>query len=194
MAYGLISTRSLLVNFFEKKKDRPVIPYEKARALARAKPDLLKARQDRRDRDVADLAAKKYPSDDPPESMQLRIRLKKHSGIIHGKMPSQVMTTPKARAKEREFYQKGVRHKLKEGTTSPLEKRCVSDVTKKGKTVSQAYAICRASLQKSGRIEKGGMDLTKLGKTISNMKARKSDHAAKMSSWKKAIVKARTSK
>ena len=182
MAYGLISTRSLLVNFFEKKKDRPVIPYEKARALVHAKPDLLKVRQDRRDKDVARLAAKKYPSGDPPESMQLRIRLKKHSGIIHGIMPSQVMTTPKARAKEREFYQKNVRHKLKEGTTSPLEKRCVSDVTKKGKTVSQAYAICRASLQKSGRIEKGGMDLTKLGKTISNMKAKKSDHAAKMSS------------
>jgi hypothetical protein len=78
--------------------------------------------------------------------------------------------------------------------TSSLEKRCVSDVVKKGKTVSQAYAICRSSLQKSGRIEKGGMELTKLGKTISKVKSRKSDHAAKLKSWKKAIVKARKSR
>ena len=81
----------------------------------------------------------------------------------------------------------------KDGQTSDLEKRCVSDVVKKGKTVSQAYAICRASLQKSGRIEKGGMELTKLGKTISNVKSRKSDHKAKIKAWKKAIVKARKS-
>jgi hypothetical protein len=82
----------------------------------------------------------------------------------------------------------------KDGQTSPLEKRCVSGVVKDGKTVSQAYAICRASLQKSGRIKKGGMELTKLGRTISSMKARKSDHAAKLKSWKKAIVKARKSR
>ena len=82
----------------------------------------------------------------------------------------------------------------KSGQTSPLEKRCVSDVVKKGKTVSQAYAICRSSLQKSGRIEKGGMELTKLGKTISGMKSRKKDHATKMKAWKKAIVKARRSR
>ena len=79
----------------------------------------------------------------------------------------------------------------KEKETSPLEKRCVSDVVKKGKTLSQAYAICRSSLQKSGRIEKGGMELTKLGKTISRIKSRKKDHAVKMKAWKKAIVKAR---
>jgi hypothetical protein len=81
----------------------------------------------------------------------------------------------------------------KAGQTSPLEKRCVSDVVKKGKTVSQAYAICRSSLQKSGRIEKGGMELTKLGKTVSGMKSRKKDHVAKVKAWKKAIVKARKS-
>lgn len=80
------------------------------------------------------------------------------------------------------------------GGTSELEKRCVSDVVKGGKTVSQAYAICRSSLQKSGRIKKGGMELTKLGQTISSLKAKKTDHATKRAGWKRAIVKARKAK
>jgi len=92
----------------------------------------------------------------------------------------------------------------KDGATSELEKRCVYDVVNKpGKTrlgnpvrgdrnrVSRAYAICRSSLQKSGRIKKGTADLTKLGKVIAKTKARKSDHAAKREGWKRAIVKAR---
>ena len=93
------------------------------------------------------------------------------------------------------------------GDTSDLEKRCVHDVySKAGRTrsgepvrgdggrVSRAYANCRASLQKSGRIKKGGMDLTKLGKAISGAKARKTDHTAKIAGWKRAIVKARKGK
>lgn len=192
MAYGLITTGSLLKGFFEKKKDRPHIPYEKAREIIHAKPDLLQIRKDRRDANIAREAEKKYPSSrKPPISLQQRIRAKKGMGATLGRMPSQVMTTPKARAKEREFYQRNVKRKMDEGATSALEKRCVSDVVKKGKTVSQAYAICRSSLQKSGRIEKGGMELTKLGKTISDVKTRKSDHVEKIKAWKKAIVKAR---
>ena len=195
MAYGLITTGSLLKGFFEKKKDRPNIPYGKALALARQKDDPLKAREDLRSANIARGAR---------ASLQKKIRGKKAMVARAGQMPKTVMTTPKAQAKEREFYQRNIKDKLKshpwdsglphvEAKTSPLEKRCVSDVVKKGKTVSQAYAICRASLQKSGRIEKGGMELTKLGKAISNMKSRKSDHATKLKSWKKAIVKARKS-
>jgi hypothetical protein len=95
----------------------------------------------------------------------------------------------------------------KAGSTSELEKRCVYDVVNKpGKTqsgdavrgskakVSRAYAICRASLQKSGRMKKGTADLTKLGKTIASVKTRNSDHAAKRAGWKRAIAKARKSR
>ena len=88
----------------------------------------------------------------------------------------------------RNFFEK------KDGATSELEKRGVSDVVKSGKTVSQAYAICRSSLQKSGRIKKGGMELTKLGQAISGAKSRKADHAAKVAGWKRAIVRARKGK
>jgi len=88
--------------------------------------------------------------------------------------------------------------------TSPLEKRCIADVLSKsakgpdGKPVkgnrarlSRAYAICRASLQKSGRIKKGGMDLTKLGKKRSAARAKAGQHKMKLSKWKKAVVGAR---
>jgi len=76
--------------------------------------------------------------------------------------------------------------------TSPLEKRCIAGVMKDGsKTLSQAYAICRSSLQKSGRIEKGGMTLTKLGKKVSASHSRRKDQSAKMKTWKSAVKAAR---
>jgi hypothetical protein len=94
-------------------------------------------------------------------------------------------------------------HRLDEGT-SELEKRCVYDVMRKaakgpdGKSVkgdrarlSRAFAICRASLQKSGRIEKGGMELTKLGGKISGPKARKKDHKTKVAGYEKDLKAAR---
>lgn len=90
------------------------------------------------------------------------------------------------------------------GQTSSLEKRCIADVlakSAKGKDgkpvkgsrekVSRAYAICRASLQKSGRYKKGTADLTKLGAKRSAARSKVGDHKAKLSKWKKAIVAAR---
>lgn len=86
----------------------------------------------------------------------------------------------------------------KDGQTSELEKRCVADVIKKDDSgasqrdrVSRAYAICRSSLQKSGRIKKGKAELTKKGKGISGAKAKAQDHSTKMAFWKKSIVAAR---
>lgn len=92
----------------------------------------------------------------------------------------------------------------KEGTTSDLEKRCIADVLAKaakgpdGKPVkgqrdrvSRAYAICRSSLQKSGRIKDGTAELTKKGEKISGAKSKKKDNKSKVSAWKSAIVAAR---
>jgi hypothetical protein len=88
--------------------------------------------------------------------------------------------------------------------TAPLEKRCIADVLgksakdKDGKPVkgnrarlARAYAICRASLQKSGRIKKGGMELTKLGKKRNAAQAKAGQHKEKLSTWKKSVVAAR---
>jgi len=124
------------------------------------------------------------------------------------------MTTPKAREKERQYVLDRnedfvtVRslmrlHALDEGT-SELEKRCVYDVMRKsakgpdGKPVkgarnqlSRAFAICRASLQKSGRIEKGGMNLTKIGGKVSGPKARKKDHDTKVAGYERDLKAAR---
>lgn len=88
--------------------------------------------------------------------------------------------------------------------TSELEKRCVADVMGKsakgpdGKPVkgarnqlSRAYAICRASLQKSGRIKKGTAELTKKGGKISGTKSKKDDHESKVSRFEKHVVAAR---
>lgn len=93
---------------------------------------------------------------------------------------------------------------LNEDTTSELEKRCIANVMGKpakgpdGKPVkgasnrlSRAYAICRSSLQKSGRYKKGTADLTKLGGKISGSKARKKDHSGKVSKFEKHVVAAR---
>lgn len=91
-----------------------------------------------------------------------------------------------------------------DGQTSNLEKRCVADVlakpakSKDGKTVrgarnrvSRAYAICRASLQKSGRYKEGTAELTKKGKGISAAKAKAKDNKSKVAAWKSAIKAAR---
>ena len=90
------------------------------------------------------------------------------------------------------------------GTTSELEKRCIADVLGKpakgpdGKPVkgtrnrlSRAYAICRSSLQKSGRYKKGTADLTKKGSAISGAKAKKKDHESKVSRFETAVKAAR---
>ena len=84
------------------------------------------------------------------------------------------------------------------GQTSALEKRCIASVLKqKGSEgsardkLSRAYAICRASLQKSGRISRGGMDLTKLGRAISKVRSRRKDHGVKVRTFEKAVRSAR---
>ena len=94
-------------------------------------------------------------------------------------------------------------HRLDE-ETSELEKRCVADIMAKpakgpdGKPVrgardrlSRAFAICRASLQKSGRIKKGKAELTKKGKGVSGAKAKKKDHESKVSRFERHVVAAR---
>ena len=122
---------------------------------------------------------------------------------------------PKAKPKSKDIQLAAARYPLvpvtalmeATGSTSELEKRCVYDIMNKpakgpdGKPVkgskerlSRAYAICRASLQKSGRIKKGGMTLTKKGGKVSGPKARQKDHATKITGFEKAVVAARKSK
>ena len=84
------------------------------------------------------------------------------------------------------------------GLTSPLEKRCIADVIAKSpkgldgrEKLSRAYAICRSSLQKSGRIKKGGTELTKVGKKRQSQRVQAGQHKQKLSKWKAAVVAAR---
>lgn len=84
------------------------------------------------------------------------------------------------------------------GQTSALEKRCIASVLKqKGseggarEKLSRAYAICRASLQRSGRYKAGTADLTKMGAKRSAARSKKSDHKAKLKTWKTAVNAAR---
>ena len=76
--------------------------------------------------------------------------------------------------------------------TSNLERRCVADVMKKGdKDLSRAFAICRSSLQKSGRMKAGTAQLTKLGASRSSASGRKKDNKSKISYFEKKVKAAR---
>lgn len=82
------------------------------------------------------------------------------------------------------------------GSTSDLEKRCVSSVADKlsgshRDRVSRAYAICRSSLQGSGRMKKGKAELTKKGRSAAGGKAKDDDHSDKVDRFEKLIKKAR---
>jgi hypothetical protein len=138
-----------------------------------------------------------------------------HVGRGPGRSARLQLATPKAREAEAEMQKKAgaVRAEgfvfssdllsLNE-ETSELEKRCVADIMAKpakgpdGKPVkgarnrlSRAYAICRASLQKSGRIKKGTAELTKKGKGVSGAKSKSDDHESKISRFEKHVVAAR---
>jgi len=86
--------------------------------------------------------------------------------------------------------------------SSALEKRCVYDVVKKDgdgdasyrDKVSRAYAICRSSLQRSGRMKKGTAQLTKMGAKRSSGKGHAKDHASKTAGFEVMLKKARESK
>jgi len=81
--------------------------------------------------------------------------------------------------------------------TSELEKRCIYDVMQKNKDgsakerLSRAYAICRATLQKSGRMKKGTEQMTRKGAGISGGKSKKKDHGEKVAGFEKAVKAAR---
>lgn len=83
--------------------------------------------------------------------------------------------------------------------TSNIERRCVYDVAGKNEygdssakeRLSRAFAICRSSLQKSGRMKKGTAELTKAGAKRSSAKGRKSDNKKKTSGFEKLVKAAR---
>jgi len=194
----------------KRKSDRKaMVPFEKYHKNLHAPEDQLKdrARQKKFSSDFQ--KDRKYPK--KPLTTLKRIKNKKSSFKRHGGDPEHnlKMTTPKAREMEKAYVQRegfvfvSDLMNLHE-ETSELEKRCVADVMGKSakgpdgepvkgarNQLSRAYAICRASLQKSGRIKKGKADLTKKGGKISGAKARLKDHSAKVSRFEKHVVAAR---
>jgi hypothetical protein len=97
----------------------------------------------------------------------------------------------------RELVEQLQHAKKKKHTTSGIEMRCVYDVARKqtggdaDDRLSRAFAICRASLQKSGRMKKDTADLTKLGKKRSAAKSRRKDHEKKVGGFERLVVAAR---
>lgn len=82
--------------------------------------------------------------------------------------------------------------------TSAIEKRCVFDLVNKDDSdndhrdkLSRAFAICRRSLQKSGRVKKGTSELTKMGSRRSSGMAHKKDHEMKNSGFEQMVIAAR---
>lgn len=82
--------------------------------------------------------------------------------------------------------------------TSSIEKRCVYDVAGKDSRdvdqrdkLSRAFAICRSSLQRSGRMKSGTAELTKMGAKRSSAKAHKKDFPKKNRGFEKLVKAAR---
>lgn len=192
-------TRNSKVKRALKKKARErSVSFDQSFKLRRQPEDRLKERDRQKKASVEFHRDRKNPN--PLTTLQ-RIKGARETVKRHGGDRPLKMTTPKAREKERAYQQgEGFIYvsdlmSLHE-ETSELEKRCIADVMAKGakgseNTLSRAYAICRASLQKSGRIKKGTAELTKKGGKISGTKAKKDDHDAKVSRFEKHVVAAR---
>ena len=76
--------------------------------------------------------------------------------------------------------------------TPTVLKRCVADVAaKQGGDVDKAFAICVASLQKSGRLKDGSIKLTSLGKKVSKKKSEVPDNKTKVTDYEALLKKAK---
>jgi len=204
------------MTYFLEKKQPETFQRKKEKRLR-----IKKAKADSRRTSFDQDYALRRQSDDPLASRSdkssntstvSRIRSQKTLSRNYGS-PRLLTTTPRARELEKKFH--GAQN-YREGfisvsdlmslneETSELEKRCIADVMGKpakgpdGKPVkgpsnrlSRAYAICRASLQKSGRIKKGTAEMTKKGRGISGSKSKADDHKSKVSSFEKHVVAAR---
>jgi hypothetical protein len=165
----------------------------------------------RSERDAKDKTARMHllgvDHEGKPTSTMDRMKLSR-GNASKGRPAKLRTTTPNAREKETKLYKDKGASSIEDGfvrssalvslneETSELEKRCIADVMAKSSkgsenTLSRAYAICRASLQKSGRIKKGKATLTKKGGKISGGKAKKDDHSDKVSRFEKHVVAAR---
>jgi hypothetical protein len=182
------------------------VSFDQSFKLNRQPEDALQARADRKSR--SDRNAR--PGRKPVSTVD---RIKAQTKFNSGAGRRLHMTTPKAREMEKKIRKESIfrdgsvfAHELLalEAETSELEKRCIADVMGKAAKdpsgdpvkgsrdrLSRAYAICRASLQKSGRIKKGTAEMTKKGRGISGAKAKSKDHDTKVSKFEKAVVAAR---
>jgi len=200
----------------EKRKSKPRISFDQAYKLRRQPEDELQARADRKasikksETEKSDRLRKRGVDYKPnPTSTVGLIKSRKRHGDAGRNVDKPKMTTPKAKEMERKYYASEGLISVKDvmslhEDTSELEKRCISDVMGRAakdqsgnpvsgssNKLSRAYAICRASLQKSGRIKKGTAEMTKKGRGISGAKAKSKDHDAKVSKFEKAVVAAR---
>ena len=82
--------------------------------------------------------------------------------------------------------------------TSNVEKRCVFDVIRDSPSemdarskMSRAFAICRSSLQKSGRLKQGTAELTKSGGKRSSAMGRRADNKTKIAGFERMVKKVR---
>lgn len=82
--------------------------------------------------------------------------------------------------------------------TSSLERRCVYDVASKDDRdvdsrdkLSRAFAICRSSLQRAGRMKDGTAQLTKMGAKRSSGRAHLKDHRKKNAGFERIVKAAR---
>lgn len=80
----------------------------------------------------------------------------------------------------------------KKTRTPPILRRCVADVMKKqGADASKAFAICVASLQKSGVLEPNSTRLTAKGKKRQASRVQQPDHKDKMRSYERGLKRSR---
>lgn len=76
--------------------------------------------------------------------------------------------------------------------TPVVLKRCVADVAQQyGGDTDKGFAICVASLQKSGRLKSGTVTPTSLGKEVSKEKSRESDNKGKVAEYEKLLKRAK---